>query len=92
MDERLEAPISKDIQKFLKSLNIFVFRSQVYVGKVKSGAFLHTGVKGLADLTCLLPGIVLFIETKTKVGKQSTFQKAFMYRVRFLGHHYLLAR
>lgn len=92
MDIRLEAPISKDIQLYLKSIGVFCFRSQVYSGKTKSGAFLHTGVKGLADLTCILKNKVLFIETKKADGEQSTFQKAFMWRVRNLGHDYLLAR
>jgi hypothetical protein len=92
MDLRLEAPISKDIQDYLKSIGVFHYRSQVYRGKTKTGAFLHTGVKGLADLTCILKDCILFIETKKADGEQSTHQKAFMWRVRQLGHYYLIAR
>lgn len=93
MDKRLEAPISKDIQDYLKAIGVFCYRSQVYKGNTKTGAYLNTGVKGLADITCILPnGILLFIETKKHDGKQSTHQKAFMWRVRTLGHHYIIAK
>ena len=92
IDERLEAPISKEIQEYLKTIGVFHFRSQVYKGKTKTGAYLHTGVKGLADITCILPNKILFIETKKHDGTQSIHQIAFMHRVRLLGHDYLLAR
>lgn len=92
MDKRLEAPISKDIQNYLSSIGVFHYRSQVYKGKTKTGAFLHTGVKGLADITCILPNQLLFIETKKHDGIQSTYQLAFMYRVRQLGHKYIIAK
>jgi hypothetical protein len=88
----LEAPISKDIQAYLTKIGVFHYRSQVYRGKTKTGAFLHTGVKGLADLTCILQDCLLFIETKKADGVQSTHQKAFMWRVRQLGHEYIVAR
>lgn len=89
---KLEAPISKEIQSYLKDIGVFFYRSQVYKGNTKTGAYLHTGVKGLADLTCIMKNCILFIETKKADGEQSTHQKAFMYRVRQLGHYYLLAR
>ena len=89
---KLESPISKEIQKYLKSIGVFYFRSNVYTGKVKSGAWLNTGVKGLADITCILPGKLLFIETKKADGIQSIHQKAFMLRIQQLGHLYLVAR
>jgi len=90
---KLEAPISKDIQKYLRSIGVFFYRSQVYRGNTKTGAYLHTGVKGLADITCILPnGILLFIETKKADGVQSIHQLAFMHRVRQLGHSYMIAR
>ena len=92
MDNRLEAPISKEIQSYLKDIGVFHYRSQVYCGKTKTGAFLQTGVKGLADITCILPNKLLFIETKKADGKQTIHQKAFMYRVRQLGHDYIIAR
>jgi hypothetical protein len=89
---KLEAPISKEIQKYLKSIGVFFYRSQVYQGNTKTGAYLHTGVKGLADITCILPSKLLFIETKKADGVQSTAQLAFMWRVRQLDHYYLVAR
>ena len=89
---KLEAPISKEIQEYLKSIGVFFYRSQVYKGNTKTGAYLNTGVKGLADITCILPETLLFIETKKADGEQSTHQKAFMWRVRQLGHHYIIAR
>lgn len=92
MDNRLESPISKDIQNYLHDIGVFHYRSQVYRGKTKTGAFLHTGVKGLADITCILQNKILFIETKKHDGEQSTHQKAFMWRVRQLGHEYIIAK
>ena len=89
---KLEAPISKEIQSYLKSIGVFFYRSQVYRGNTKTGAYLHTGVKGLADLTCILPGKLLFIETKKADGCQTIHQKAFMLRIQQLGHLYLVAR
>lgn len=89
---KLEAPISKEIQEYLKSIGVFHYRSQVYKGNTKTGAYLNTGVKGLADITCILQDCLLFIETKKADGVQSTHQKAFMWRVRQLGHEYIVAR
>ena len=87
-----EALISKEIQSYLKRIGVFHYRSQVYIGNTKTGAFLQTGVKGLADITCILQDKLLFIEIKKADGRQTIAQKAFMYRVRQLGHYYLLAR
>ncbi len=49
-------------------------------------------MKGLGDITCILKNRLLFIETKKADGEQSLHQIAFMYRVRQLGHEYLVAR
>ncbi|MCP4986034.1 MAG: hypothetical protein GY928_08180 [Colwellia sp.] len=87
-----ESQISKQIQEYLKKKMIFHWRSQVYRGTVKSGAWLDTGVEGLADITCMLKGSHLYIEIKTATGKQKTVQKAFQEMCRMNGHFYLVAR
>ncbi len=87
-----ESEILKDIVKYLESNNIFYWRSQVYCGTVKSGAWLHTGRKGLADLTCMLNGKHLYIEVKDHKGKQKMDQKAFEQMCLYHNHYYVIAR
>lgn len=47
---------------------------------------------GVSDLIVVLPGKVLFIEFKSKIGRQSVEQKAFMEKVEALGFNYHLIR
>lgn len=47
---------------------------------------------GVSDLIVVLPGKVLFIELKSKIGRQSVEQKAFMEKVEALGFNYHLIR
>lgn len=50
-------------------------------------------VEGTADLLVILDcGRVLWIETKTRTGRQREAQKRFQAEVERLGHNYVLAR
>ncbi len=89
---KTESEIQKEIIEFLKSKGIFHWRSQVYKGTVKSGKYLHTGVIGLADITCMLKDKHLYIEVKDYKGEQKTAQKAFQSMCNCLGHDYIVAR
>ncbi len=87
-----ESQISKQIQEYLKSKGIFHWRSQVYKGTVKSGAWLDTGIEGLSDITCMCKGLHLYIEVKNATGKQKTVQKAFEQMCLVNNHSYIVAR
>ena len=55
--------------------------------------FTNIGLlRGVADLICVLPNKVLFIELKSKTGRQSIEQKQFMEKVEGLGFEYHLIR
>lgn len=47
---------------------------------------------GVADLICVLPNKVLFIEMKAKKGRQSLEQKQFQQRIETLGFEYCVVR
>lgn len=47
---------------------------------------------GFSDLIIIAPGNILFIEVKTKSGRQSEHQKNFQTNVQRLGYHYFLCR
>lgn len=87
-----ESEIQNNIINFLKTKGIFHWRSQVYKGRVKSGAYFHTGIEGLADITCMLPDCHLYIEVKDSKGKQKQAQKDFEAKCSNLGHFYCVAR
>jgi len=73
-----ESEISKDIQDYLKDCGFTWFwRNQVYKGRVKSGAYLHTGKAGISDIILIAFDRTIFIELKKSGGKQSDEQKEF---------------
>lgn len=47
---------------------------------------------GVSDLICVLPNHILFIEMKSKTGRQSLEQKQFQQKVESLGFDYYLIR
>lgn len=89
---KTESEIQTEIMQFLESKGIFHWRSQVYKGRVKSGAYLHTGITGLADITCMLKNAHLYIEVKDHKGQQKEDQKAFESLCKANGHYYMIAR
>jgi len=73
-----ESEISREIQDFLNELGLAWFwRNQVYKGRVKSGAYLHTGKKGISDFIIVEWLVVIFMELKDDEGEQSEDQKKF---------------
>lgn len=49
-------------------------------------------VKGISDLILILPGRVVFIELKTRVGRQSPEQSQFQHKCQTRGHEYRIVR
>jgi len=73
-----ESELSKLVQDYLESQGFqWFWRNQVYKGRVKSGAYLHTGKKGIADIILIARGSTIYLELKTVTGKQSPEQKLF---------------
>jgi hypothetical protein len=73
-----ESELSKLVQDYLESLGFqWFWRNQVYSGRVKSGAYLHTGKKGIADIILIAKNKTIYLELKTATGKQSHEQKLF---------------
>jgi len=88
-----EAKISKDIQEYLKFIGIeWIWRNQVYSGRVKSGAYLITGKAGISDLIFIAYGQTFYIEVKDAKGKQKPEQLAFEQHCKANNQMYLLAR
>lgn len=55
--------------------------------------FISTGLMGgVSDLIVLFPNKCIFVECKTKIGKQSDKQKDFQQIVEALGFEYWLVR
>lgn len=55
--------------------------------------FQETGaMAGVSDLICVTPQKVLFIELKSKTGRQSVEQKAFEEKIKSLGFEYHIIR
>lgn len=47
---------------------------------------------GFSDLVVIVDKKILFIEIKTKTGRQSEYQKKFQYKVETLGFDYMICR
>lgn len=88
-----ESQISKLIQEYLESLGIeWYWRNQVYKGKVKSGAYLQTGKKGISDLVFIAYNQTFYIEVKDHEGVQSEDQIKFQKHCEANNQIYILAR
>ncbi len=77
-----ETVIQNQIRDLLRMDGWFVIRHQQGMG-------CH---KGLSDLTAIKDGITIYIEVKTKTGKQSDWQRQFQKDVENHGGTYILAR
>ena len=85
----------KQILEFLKTNKLLDY------WRVSTGGVMHQGGKfmvpnremiGFSDILILIPARVIFIETKSEVGKQTPAQKEFQLRVESMGHKYHLCR
>lgn len=77
-----ETVIQNQIRDLLRMDGWFVIRHQQGMG-------CH---KGLSDLTAIKDGVTIYIEVKTKTGKQSDWQRQFQKDVENHGGTYILAR
>lgn len=77
-----ETVIQNQIRDLLRMDGWFVIRHQQGMG-------CH---KGLSDLTAIKDGVTIYIEVKTKTGKQSDWQRQFQKDIENHGGTYILAR
>ncbi len=77
-----ETVIQNQIRDLLRMDGWFVIRHQQGMG-------CH---KGLSDLTAIKDGVTIYIEVKTKTGKQSDWQREFQKDIENHGGTYILAR
>jgi len=90
------APESTTQDQILAALHdrgIFAWRQNTGGAKVK-GAFVRFGIPGTPDIIAVLPpsGVVLWIEVKGALGRQTDAQKLFQSRIEQAGGRYVLAR
>lgn len=93
MDKR-EHAIQNEIREWCGSHNILCFRTNVGSVRTFDGGIFSTGLPdGFPDLIALPGnGIIIFIECKTRKGKQREAQINFERIVRSRGYKYILAR
>ena len=60
-----------------------------YVIRIQQGMGAH---KGMSDLVCIRDGETVYVECKTKTGKQSARQQAFQTEIENHGARYFLTR
>jgi len=96
-----EYDIQKQIVDTLRMMGYYLYSTpNELLGRVRGGGgyqrmqrATQSGlVSGVADLTVVLPGRVVFLETKTAKGRQSERQREFERRVTELGHRYVVVR
>lgn len=96
----LESSLQKEVVKYLR-LELRYFGGIIYAvpngdkrDKIIGARLKQEGVlAGVADLHILLPGgRIIFVEMKTKSGKQSENQKLFQEMVENLGFEYIIWR
>ncbi|MGB9886737.1 MAG: VRR-NUC domain-containing protein [Moorellales bacterium] len=77
-----EAEIQRQIRDYLRWTGWFVIRNHQSLGS-------H---RGLADLTAVKDGWVVWIEVKVPGGRQSKYQEEFQRQIEAHGGTYILAR
>jgi hypothetical protein len=93
-----ESVIQRDIVTSLSMAGVFVFSIPNEAGgkssAVRMGRLVAMGLRaGASDLVLLGPGgVCVFLEVKTKTGKQSPSQLRFQAMVEKLGFHYRIVR
>lgn len=90
-----EHDIQVGIVNYLRLKKIFCFAvPNGGLRNLKTAAFLKKegATAGVSDLIVLLPQRCVFVEVKTKTGRQSDEQKTFQQEVEKLGFEYLVWR
>lgn len=65
--------------------NEATFRNRPYFANIGT-------LTGVSDLICVLPNKIMFIEMKSKTGRQSVEQKNFQHHIEELGFNYHIIR
>jgi Holliday junction resolvase len=79
---RRESDIQRAIRDYLRLMGWFVWHNLQSLGSYR----------GLADLTAVKNGVVVFIEVKTSRGTLSQYQRQFQQDLTRAGGHYIVAR
>ena len=92
--DRREHNIQNEIREWCGRNNILCFRCNVGSVRTIDGGIFHTGLpEGFSDLIALPGnGRIIFIECKTRTGKQRQAQISFQRVVESRGYKYILAR
>ncbi len=93
--EATETQILCAILDYLAARRILGFRmntGQMVQERGGRKRVIKFGVIGMADVLAFPDARVLWIETKTRTGKQSPFQRSFQAQVERAGHRYIVAR
>jgi len=86
-----EQQIQKNIIDYLRIKGYFVFKnSSVGIYVKKTGKYIPTQTRGVADLTAIKDGQVYLIEVKTDKGVQSEYQKEFQKNWEVKGGTYII--
>jgi len=80
-----ESSLQTKCNKWLNERNILYFHKEM--GR---GSYNKARGKGLPDLTIFYKGMVLFIELKTKIGKQNKEQKEWQHKSELNGFAYYI--
>lgn len=94
MNSMREHNIQNEIRAWCGTHNILCFRANVGTVKTVDGICFSTGLPdGFPDLFALPGnGIIVFIECKTRYGKQREAQIRFQKLIESRGYKYILAR
>lgn len=77
-----ESDIQRAVKEYLRYRGWFVVKIHQSLGSYR----------GIADLYCLRQGRSLWVEVKTKTGKQSDYQEKFQTDLEAVGGEYILCR
>jgi len=91
-----ESKIQCEIVRYLQDQKIFCFsvpNEGAGSNAIRAGQMVTMGMKsGVSDLVAFFPDGIVFIEVKTKTGKQSPAQVKFEARCKEEGYPYYLVR
>jgi hypothetical protein len=90
-----EAKLQAEIVQLLQKAGIYFFSvpNEGSQNKVRTMSLMGMGLRpGASDLVLVLKNRIVFMEVKTRDGKQSPAQERFESRVKELGHEYVVVR
>ena len=88
-----ESQVLNGCLRFLEIRGIYHWRNNCGAVQIAPGRFMRFGKKGSSDILGILPGgRLLCVECKSKTGRLSPDQKAFLEEVKALGGLAVVAR